>query len=130
MRKTILFIDDDQDDRDLLREELLSVDNKISVAEVENGLLGLQFLTQAEQAGSLPCLIVLDLNMPVLDGKQTFQKINENQPLRNIPLVVYTSSSNPNDQAYFNNHGVKYFVKPASHKIMKEIANEIAATCR
>lgn len=129
MGKTILYIDDDPDDRELLRKELQDVEGSVLVEEVENGQKALDFLLIAKNEMHLPCLIVLDLNMPVLDGRQTFLRIKQDERLNKIPIVVFTSSQNPNDVAYFNQQGVQYISKPMSTKQMKLIAQGLVHYC-
>ena len=129
LQKTILYIDDDQDDRLLLREQLSSADATITIAEAENGLQGIDYLSQASTDNTLPCLIVLDLNMPVMDGKETFLKIHRDNQLRGIPLIIYTSSADPNDRAYFRQYGVKVFTKPSTSLGMKDVVQHMLKEC-
>jgi CheY-like chemotaxis protein len=128
--KTILYIDDDADDREILSVQLRRIDNTLTIAEAVNGAEGLQYLSQAKSAEKLPCLIVLDLNMPVLDGRQTFNRIKSDHELAKIPIVVYTSSINPNDSAYFRKQGVELINKPLSTRVMPEIASSMLSFCR
>ncbi|MFL5810432.1 MAG: response regulator, partial [Flavisolibacter sp.] len=65
MRKnTILWADDDPDDLQMMREILLKTENKYDIIEVNNGKEALDYLGKAKETGSLPCLIILDINMP------------------------------------------------------------------
>jgi CheY-like chemotaxis protein len=127
--KTILCVDDDADDRHLLASEIKHIDGLVTVEEVEDGLLALDYLSDAKQKNRLPCLIVLDLNMPRLDGRQTFKRIQQDDVLQQIPIVVYTSSNNPNDAAYFNNHGVRLITKPMSSRLLPKIAQSMIDYC-
>lgn len=128
-RKTILYIDDDADDRELLGAELKVLEKSLVVEEAVNGVEALNYLYKAKAEQQLPCLIVLDLNMPVLDGRQTFQKIKQDELLQDIPLVVYTSSFNPNDRAYFSKAGVEFINKPLSTRYLKQIAEGMVGYC-
>lgn len=129
MGKTILYIDDDADDRELLGAELKVLEDSLVVAEAVNGIEALSYLDKAKVQKQLPCLIVLDLNMPVLDGRQTFQRIKQDILLQGIPVVVYTSSFNPNDRAYFNQEGVEVINKPLSSRLLKKIAEGMVLHC-
>jgi CheY-like chemotaxis protein len=128
-RKTILFVDDDEDDRSLLRNELIEkAGAQLEVIEVGNGAEAIQYLSSLKQE-RMPCLIILDLNMPVMDGRKTFEKIRLNDQLKHIPLVIYTSGLNPADREYFHKQGVKYHVKPMSLKELDLLAHNFLTSC-
>ena len=70
MRPYILLVDDDPDDLMLLSEALFSADNSIELKEAGDGRAALNFLRSLNNKATHPCLIVLDINMPVLDGRE------------------------------------------------------------
>lgn len=127
--KTILYIDDDADDRELLWGAMQQVSVKLKITFAENGLQALELLNQTQQTKTLPCLIVLDLNMPYLDGKQTFERIKADPKLRDIPLVVLSAGENPADKAFFSNEGISYFTKPVNFSVMGSLATHMANLC-
>jgi CheY-like chemotaxis protein len=128
-RKTILFVDDDEEDRSELKRELIEkAGAQLEVIEAVNGAEAMRYLSSAKP-DAMPCLIILDLNMPVLDGRKTFERIRLNDQLKHIPLVIYTSGSNPADREYFHKHGVKYQVKPMSLKELNVLAHEFIGAC-
>src|SRR5579875_1097447 len=102
--KTILYIDDDIDDRELLSDALKEANPAVEIVLAEDGLKALQYLNEAKHA-QLPCLIVLDINMPYLDGKQTAKMIKDDAALRDIPIIAFTSSESPHDKALFHDYG-------------------------
>jgi len=77
----------------------------------------------------LPCLVVLDINMPVLDGRQTFQKIKSDPALSNLSIIVFTSSENPEDKAMFQSQGVEMITKPSSVSLFSNIAMRMLSHC-
>ena len=88
---TVLLIDDDPDDLELLQEALRSIDQRHELLEARDGEEGLTRLHALKNKDELPCLIVLDLNMPKMDGKQTFMAIKSDQQLARIPVVIFSS---------------------------------------
>ena len=74
--KTILCVDDDPDDLQLLREAIERIDSSYTIVEAYDGEDGLRRLNNMKESNQLPCLIVLDINMPKMDGKQAFVSIN------------------------------------------------------
>ena len=129
-QKIILYVDDDADDRDLLSEAIQKVNPEIKVVLAENGLVALDYLHMAKvQHMALPCLVVLDLNMPFLDGKETFDRIKEDPELQTVRVIIFSSSEKPNDKALFNGQGIEYFSKPASFSYMNAIASHMVEAC-
>jgi len=107
MRKSILFVDDDQDDIEIFSDALRNLDPGVEITVAENGVKALDLLSRKQ-----PGLIILDLNMPFLDGKQTFQKIKANPQWENVPIIIFTSSVNPADKTMFDTLGICFITKP------------------
>jgi len=91
--KTVVLIDDDPDDLELLTDALAAIDKGHKIVTAGNGLEGIKKLEELSDKGKLPCLIVLDLNMPKMDGKQTFMAIRSNEKLNKLPVVIFSTSS-------------------------------------
>jgi CheY-like chemotaxis protein len=81
----ILIVDDDADIRDSLAE--LFEDEGYGVATAADGSAGLLALN----AGTLPCVVILDLLMPVLDGNEMYSMMQADPRLANVPVIVSTS---------------------------------------
>jgi CheY-like chemotaxis protein len=129
MSKTILFVDDDADDRDVLADVLGIVNPQVNAVFAENGLKALEYLSDKRESSQLPCLIVLDLNMPLLDGKETFRKIRNELNLSSIPVIIFTSSHNPNDQNLFNSLGIEFITKPDDFTRLNKIVGHMVNVC-
>jgi CheY-like chemotaxis protein len=128
--KCVLYVDDDPDDRAFLYEALLAADPDAKVVLAENGAVALDYLLQQkEQQSCLPCVIVLDLNMPVLDGRQTLIRLKSSRELRQIPVVVFTSSLSPLDRSWFSGQGIEFITKPSTLDHLSPIANRMIRYC-
>ncbi|MEL6352214.1 MAG: response regulator [Cyanobacteria bacterium J06627_28] len=69
----------------------------------------------------LPQLIVLDLNLPGTDGREVLTQIKQHEQLKQIPIVIFTTSSNPKDIASCYQRGANsYLVKPMSIEQLKK----------
>lgn len=127
---TVLCIDDDLDDLMFIREAILSFNPVLEIIEVPDGKAGLDYLSDCKMNEMLPCLIIMDINMPRMDGKKTMNLIRKDDMLSAIPLVVFTTSSNAEDRKYFEDLGVTYFTKPSHYnsflKKVKEIVMEFS----
>jgi chemotaxis family two-component system response regulator Rcp1 len=97
----ILLVEDNEPDLDLTMEALQSgkLQNRIHVAR--DGIEALEFLRrQGKNAGApRPHLILLDLNMPRMDGRETLAEIKRDPDLQSIPVVVLTTSKSEEDIA-------------------------------
>jgi len=90
---------------------------------VENGIELLEYLYRC---GSLPALILLDLNMPRKDGRQALREIKSIRAFQDIPVVVLTTSQEEKDRVYTRRMGANSFItKPSSFsewvRMMKEL---------
>lgn len=128
--KTILCIDDDPDDLQLLREAVKTIDGNITILEAHDGEDGMAQLSRLKESGSLPCLVVLDINMPRMDGKTTFVKIRSDDGLSTVPVVIFSTSSSPLDKMYFNREQVAYFTKPINFSQLVEVATAMISYCK
>jgi CheY-like chemotaxis protein len=117
---TILLADDDADDRLLMQEALLEANfPKENLSFVEDGVdLMDRLFSRGRYANvekSLPDLILLDLNMPRKDGRQALKEIKSSPTLRHIPVVVFTTSTLPEDIYQSYDLGANsYITKPQS----------------
>jgi CheY-like chemotaxis protein len=126
----ILCVDDDPDDLHLLQNALQAVGSDHKILEAHNGEEALKLLKEMKHNGNLPCLVVLDINMPKIDGKQTLVSIQKDEELKSMPVVVFTTSSSPLDQLFFAKKNVEFITKPVQYKTMYEVANRLLEFCR
>jgi CheY-like chemotaxis protein len=124
--KAILLIDDDQVDAMTVRRALkeLHVTNRLE--HVENGEEALAFL--GDPVKDRPCLILLDLNMPVMNGIEFLQAVKAVPDLKCIPVVVLTTSDEQKDKLESFSLGVAgYMRKPVDYPQFVEIIRTIDA---
>ena len=120
MNKRILVIDDDNDDRELFSEALASVDPVIVCDQATDGAEALKRLSTREI--DKPDIIFLDINMPVMNGWQFLSKLKSEDQYKNIPVIVYTTSSNQKDKLIADNLGALCFItKPHAFGRLKNM---------
>jgi len=127
--KTVLLIDDDKDDLEMLEDALKLIKADHQVIEAGDGLEAIKTLELLVSQERLPCLIVLDVNLPKLDGKQTFLAIKSNNELRHIPIVIFSTSRNAMDRIFFEKHNTAYFVKPVNFSDFASTASQMIDAC-
>jgi|SRR5215217_6529867 len=128
--KIILCVDDDKDDLLMLREAISKSATKYHIVEAFDGQHALELLRQMQQENELPCLIILDINMPRMDGKQTVVALQSDSRLATIPVVLFSTSSSLMDQRFSQARNVNLFIKPFSHQSLLEIAAQILSHCK
>ena len=114
-RITLLLIEDGEADQQLVARALKSAKIKTDLYIVDNGEDGLAFLRgDGEHRGSpRPDLILLDLNLPRIDGKQVLREIRADEKLKEIPVVMLTTSAEESDIIESYRLGVNaYITKP------------------
>ncbi len=125
----ILWADDDMDDLMLMRHVLQDLGDDYNITEVHNGQEALDYLQGAKEAKSLPCLIILDMNMPVLDGKETLSRLKKDDVLKEIPVVFFTTSNSQMDKLYCKHNGVEMITKPPQYANLKEAVQKLLRFC-
>jgi CheY-like chemotaxis protein len=119
---TLLLIDDDEDDRDIFAIALKTAEPEAKLITSANGPDALQKLAD----GLNPDFIFVDLNMPYMHGIECLEEIKQIAGLKNVPAVMYTTSSNRKDVENAQNAGAAYFlVKPTSLSVLSNILENI-----
>src|SRR3982751_3548574 len=98
--KLLLCVEDDEDDCGWIEEAATGIDPRLVFVAKHNGNDALNFLHRQKELHFLPCLILLDINMPIMDGRQTLIAIRNDPSFRDIPVVVFTTSSSKADQLF------------------------------
>lgn len=123
-RKPILLIEDDTVDQMSVKRAFkeIKITNELVVAN--NGLEGLAFLHDAEK--EIPGLILLDLNMPKMNGLEFLDTIRNDNRFKRIPVIILTTSKEESDRIESFNLGVAgYMVKPVDYLKFVEVIKTI-----
>lgn len=130
MRNCILVADDDADDLFMLKEAFSSLKVDKEICNVENGEELLEFLHRKGKFSDAnlpsPKLILLDLNMPKVDGRECLKIIKADAELSKIPVIIFSTSNNPEDISHSYALGANsYIIKPYSYNELVEIIDMI-----
>ena len=121
---TILLADDDEDDRMMTRDALRDARLKNRLETVIDGVELLSYLRREGEYADAPRpgLILLDLNMPRMDGREALAAIKQDPELRSIPVVVLTTSKAEEDVLRSYDLGVNSFItKPVTFLGLVEV---------
>ena len=80
--------------------------------------------------GIEPCLIILDINMPVMDGRQALSHIKCTEDYKDIPIVVFTTSNSTLDKSFALKWNADFITKPLQVRDLEALAQDFAKRCR
>ena len=126
---TILLVEDDPGDQKLITVSLRNqkIANEVHIAG--SGEEAMEFLYRRgkySDGAPLPDLILLDLNMPGMGGKEFLRQIKEDETMRLIPVVILTSSDSDDDVLdTYNLHASGYIKKPVKLEDFKRVVKAI-----
>ena len=123
----ILYAEDDFDDFMILSDAFKAFSENIELVRAENGLKVIDYLNDAKSGKDYPCLIILDLNMPVMDGKETLIRLKSADHYNDIPVVIFTTSSDVRDKRILERYDVPFYTKPISYHDLKPIVEMFVA---
>lgn len=122
--KPILLVDDDQVDSMTVTRALKEIHVMNQVVHRENGEDALNYLK--DETNDKPCIILLDLNMPVMNGIEFLEAVKKDKRVRRIPVVMLTTSDDQQDKLNsFNFGAVGYMPKPVGYGQFVEVIRSI-----
>lgn len=125
--KNLLLIDDDEDDHEFFLEAVREIDASVKCSCVFDGENALKKLKGGVAA--LPDLIILDTNMPKLNGKQILFELKNDADLKHIPVIMYSTFFSERDNVDFTQLGAVYYLsKPSKFQDFKSSLTHILKT--
>ena len=127
---SILAADDDLEDLELIEDAFTNLHPEITLNKVTNGRAVIDYLRNLPDS-ELPCLIILDYNMPELKGSEVLAKISKDERYSEIPKLILSTSSAPlHIHECMSNGATEYYVKPTSMKELQAIAKKMLEFCK
>jgi len=120
----LLCVDDDPDDIDVFRDAVKQADRTARCVTASNGQQAFDLLEE----GLRPDFIFLDINMPVLAGMETLRAMREDGRYRTIPVIMYSTSSHPNEINDYKRAGATDFLVKPNH--FSELCSALKAILR
>jgi CheY-like chemotaxis protein len=127
-QKLILIADDDREDIELLEEAILQADPGVKVHSVTNANKILDFI---ETADELPCMIILDYNMPEMNGAEILDRLRNDSRLNGVPRIMWsTSNNNAFVKECMQKGASAYLIKPSTQQQLQEQAKQMLEMCK
>ena len=125
----ILNVDDDQEDREFFCDALREIDSSIVCLVAGSGMEALSLL---KKQMTLPDYIFLDINMPLMDGKQCLRALKQIPEFQSIPVIMYSTSTDSREIRECYNLGAEDFlIKPHSYeKLVNDLTSIFALSKR
>ena len=125
----VFLVEDDSDDQYIFEMVVKELSIDVDIVVFDNGLAAYQALAKTCNSESesfseyLPDLMILDLNLPVWDGKKTLTEVKKDQRLKKIPIIIYTTSKSEYDVSDCYQLGANSFVSkaPEYSKLQQQI---------
>jgi len=126
---TIFYAEDDRDDLEMLQEALQSNMQAFRLVHLKNGKEVMDYLNGHPDELIESSIIVLDINMPLVDGKETLEWIKQQSELDSVPVVMLTTSEYSLDIKYCEDLGARVINKPQLFEELVSVAKEILDMC-
>ncbi|QGJ68945.1 Hypothetical protein PBC10988_6100 [Planctomycetales bacterium 10988] len=122
--KTVLVTEDNDIDYEIIHRSLQEV---LPTLKVERAETGEDCLARLEDETSNPHIVIMDLNLPGMTGDEVIHELKSHIKLRELPIIVVTSSSNPRDvEACYYKGANSYHLKPLQTQRFRSVIREVA----
>jgi CheY-like chemotaxis protein len=125
----IIFADDDADDLELITGYFKQYNSEMPILEFRDGREVIRFLESFAPNASIPVLIILDLNMPRMSGKETLVYIRSLPLFKKVPVILYTTSMSKADAQFCEKYQASWVSKPPHIDGVKQVARILAEFC-
>ena len=127
--KLILIGEDDIDDQEFLKEVFSSIDDSFLIVFASNGHEVFEYLDEKNN-NLMPCLIVLDYNMPGMNGIDILRELKNDNRFNEIPKIIWSTSKSPTYKEVALELGANdYLIKPSNVNDLTDICRYMLSTC-
>lgn len=128
-KSLVLYADDDPDDLALIQDAFSPLFHAVELQTFADGQLLLHYLDTLQPLQPAPCLIILDINMPRMNGKEVLQKLRRQQETQDTPVVLFSTSTLPSEAAFAKKFNAGFVTKPLVTSQIQQIVEELLAHC-
>ncbi|MGI8599008.1 MAG: response regulator [Chitinophagaceae bacterium] len=128
-KNIVLYADDDPDDLELVQEAFKKYSTNVDVLTATDGSQALSYLLSINDGEPTPCLIILDINMPMVSGKDVLVRLRQEQRFEATPVVLFTTSSMSLDAQFAKHYNAGFITKPLDSSQMRKITEQFIGYC-
>ena len=129
-KNIILYAEDDEDDQQLIKDSLQEYSDNIEIIIHKNGAEAVSYLNNLAPSDPAPCLIILDINMPKMNGIEALKQIRKINRFSKVPAILFTTSTHPLDKKFAAEFKAGFITKPIDTEQMKYIAETFIKHCK
>jgi CheY-like chemotaxis protein len=128
-KNIVLYVDDDIDDLMMVQEAFSMYAQNVEVILLKDGIEALSYLKRLSRFDPTPCLIILDINMPKMNGREVLHEIRKMDRFNDVPVVMFTTSSQLQDKAFAIKYKAGFLTKPVDMTQLEIITNRFIEHC-
>ncbi|MGE5519225.1 MAG: response regulator [Candidatus Dadabacteria bacterium] len=126
--RLVIYVDDDEDDLAWVSEEFEKYPD-VELLTFSDSCKFLKHIIEERAAGRVPSLIMLDINMPVLDGKEILTILRSYKEFHTIPIAFYTTSDYSQDKSFAKSFDARFVTKPHSRQLLSKTISDLLEYC-
>jgi CheY-like chemotaxis protein len=127
-KHTIVYAEDDLDDLFILQQAFEKHDH-IEIIHAPDGKMAMVILEEMASSNLFPCLVILDINMPVMNGREALQAIRRHNHLQQLPVVLFSTSNSHADKLFAEDHEAILITKPVEFSNLEGIVEQFIDRC-
>lgn len=128
-KHSILYAEDDPDDLFIVQQAFETFESEVELIHAVDGFQTLKCLDELHAENRLPCLIIMDINMPGMNGREALIEIRQSDIFKKIPVVLFTTSSSESDKLFAREWGAEFITKPIVYDELKGLAKNFVNMC-
>jgi len=128
-KSIVLYADDDPEDRELVTDAFKPYSHHVEVITFPDGMALLSYLRSLPPLDPTPCLIIIDINMPLLNGRETLEQLRQIARFDPVPAVLFTTSSMHHDRNFALRHKAGFITKPIDIGQLEQITDQFISHC-
>ena len=128
-KSLVLYADDDFEDQELVREAFHQYAHNIDLICFSDGQEIIQHIENDLPASASPCLIILDINMPRVNGKEVLKYLRSRATFQEIPVVLFSTSTLPSEVDFARRFDAGFVTKPLYTEQIHHIVDQLLEHC-
>ncbi len=128
-KSLVWYAEDDPDDLQLVTDAFQDYAETVELLTFPDGISLLDFAEKRHRFQQLPCLIILDINMPRMNGKETLRSLRQTDELADVPVVLFSTSSQPAEVKFAREFNAGFITKPLDTAQMMQVIDQFIDHC-